>query len=371
MKIPLMNLNAQYGELKESIDRTMREIAQSSRFILGEETESFEKDMREYCNTKYAVGVASGTDALILALTALGIKRGDEVITTPFTFVATGEAISRVGARPVFADIGPRTYNLDPVKVEKAVTSKTKAIIPVHLYGNPCDMDAISKIAREHKLKVIEDAAQAIGATYANRKIGSIGDAGCLSFFPSKNLGAFGDGGMVLTDNKDIAEKIRLLRVHGSALRYHHSVIGFNSRLDNLQAAILAIKLRKLDEWTEKRREIVKRYNAALKDIAVIPEEQGKGRHVYHLYVIRVKQGMRDKLLSFLNESGVESRVYYPIPLHLQECYMELGYEKGDFPEAEKAASETLALPLFPELETKQQDFVVERVKVYLKDGRL
>jgi dTDP-4-amino-4,6-dideoxygalactose transaminase len=362
-----MNLGFQYEELKESIDRTMREIAQSSRFVLAKETEDFERDICKYCDVEYAVGVASGTDALILVLTAMGIGEGDEVITTPFTFMATAEAISRVGAKPVFADIEPYTYNIDPVKIEAAVTQNTKAIIPVHLYGNPCDMDSILKIAKEHKLKVIEDAAQAVGATYNGRKVGSLGDAGCLSFFPSKNLGAFGDGGMVLTNDKKIRERLRLLRVHGTISSYRHSVIGFNSRLDNLQAAILSIKLRKLDEWTAKRREIVNRYNLAFKDIAVIPKEQDKGRHVYHLYVIRVKEAERDKLLDFLNENGIESRVYYPIPLHLQECYKELGYKEGSFPEAERASQETLALPLFPEMRQEQQNFIAEIARKYFK----
>ena len=363
MKIPLMNLSAQYEQLKDSIDKAIKDIAQSSRFVLGKETESFEQDMCKYCNVKYAIGVASGTDALILALTALGITRGDEVITTPFTFMATAEAISRVGGKPVFVDIDSQTYNINPAKIEKAITPNTKAIIPVHLYGNPCDMDSILKIAKEHKLKVIEDAAQAVGATYDNRKIGSFGDAGCLSFFPSKNLGAFGDGGMVLTDNKDIAEKLKILRVHGTTAKYRHSVIGFNSRLDNIQAAILSIKLKKLDEWTEKRREIVNRYNLALKDVAIIPKEQDKVKHVYHWYVIRVKKVKRDKLLNFLNENGIESRVYYPVPLHLQQCYKELGYNEGDFPEAERASLETLALPLFPEIDDNQKNYVIDTVK--------
>lgn len=334
---------------------------------MGKETEDFEKGICKYCNIKYAAGVASGTDALILALTSLGIGRNDEVITTPFTFIATAEAVSRVGARPVFVDIDPCTYNIDYTKIKDAITSKTKAIILVHLYGNPCDMDNILKIAKENNLKIIEDAAQAIGATYNNRKIGSLGDAGCFSFYPGKNLGAFGDAGMIVTNNKEIAENAKILRVHGSTSKYYHSAIGFNSRLDNLQAAILSIKLRKLDDWTEKRRDIAKQYNSALKDIAIIPQEQDKGKHVYHLYIIRVKQGKRDALLEFLNENGIESRVYYPVPLHLQECYKELDYKKGKFPEAERAALETMALPLFPELQREQQNYIVETVKKYFR----
>jgi len=371
MKIPLMDLKSQYRQLKKSIDGTMRDIAQDSKFILGKETEDFERDITKYCGIKYAIGVASGTDALILALTSLSIGRGDEVITTPFTFIATAEAISRVGAKPVFVDIDSNTYNIDPKKIKEAITPNTKALIPVHLYGNPCDMDTILKIAKRHKLRIIEDAAQAIGATYDKRMVGTFGDVGCFSFYPGKNLGAFGDGGMIVTNNKDIAEKLRILRTHGSSSKYYHSVIGFNSRLDNLQAAILSIKLKRLDNWTEARRRIAGRYNSALKDVVTIPKEQPKGTHVYHLYIIRVKNGKRDALLNFLNENGIESRVYYPLPLHLQKCYRELGYKEGDFPEAESAAHETLALPLFQELRSGQQHYIIEKLKRYIKEGTI
>jgi len=366
MNIPIMNLGLQYEQLKESIDRAMTEIASSSKFVLGRETEDFEKKIGAYCGVRHAVGVASGTDALILTLTALNIGEGDEVITTPFTFVATAEAVSRVGARPVFADVDSRTYNIDPAKIEKAITPRTKAVIPVHLYGNPCDMDAILAIARKHKLKVIEDAAQALGAEYGGRKIGAFGDAACFSFFPSKNLGAFGDGGMIVTADEKLAERLRLLRVHGSVARYRHSIIGFNSRLDNIQAAVLSIKLKKLDEWTEKRRKTAAAYSSALKDIVTVPREQAKGKHVYHLYVIRVDRSKRELLSDFLNENGVESRAYYPIPLHLQECYKGLGYKKGDFPQTECVAGDTLALPLFPELRSDQQDYVIQKINEYL-----
>jgi len=367
MKIPIMNLGAQYEQLKESIDKAMQRIAQNSSFILGKETEIFEKEIADYCGVKYGVGVNSGTDALILALTALGIKENDEVITTPFTFVATAEAVSRVGARPVFVDIDPETYNISPAKIEKVITKNTKAIIPVHLFGNPCDMDPILKIAEKHGLKVIEDAAQAIGSVYKSRKAGSFGDAGCLSFFPSKNLGAFGDAGMAVTNDQHLADKIKLLRVHGTTSKYRYSVIGFNSRLDNLQAAILSIKLKKLDEWNEGRRKVAARYNEALKSVVITPEEQTGGRHVYHLYVISVDKGKRDGLVDFLNQNGIEARTYYSIPLHLQKCYKDLGYKQGDFPNAEKAGRETLALPLFAELKKEEQDFVTEKVKEYIK----
>ena len=367
MKIPIMNIGAQYEQLRGEIDRAMQDIARTSSFILGKETERFEREITGYCGTKYAVGLNSGTDALILALTALGIGEGDEVITTPFTFVASAECVSRVGAKPIFADIDPETYNIDPAKLEKAITGKTKAIIPVHLFGNPCDMDALLKIAAKHKLKVIEDAAQAIGAVYKDRKIGSFGDAGCFSFFPSKNLGAFGDAGMVTTSDQQLADKIRLLRVHGTSAKYCYSVIGFNSRLDNLQAAILSIKLKKLEEWTEGRRKAAARYNAALKNVVTTPKEQAEGKHVYHLYVIRVNKEKRDGLADFLNKNGVEARAYYSIPLHLQECYKGLGYKKGDFPESEKAGLETLALPMFSHLKDNEVEYVTEAVKRGLK----
>ncbi len=367
MKIPIMNLSLQYEELKRDIDRVMRHIAETSSFILGKETEKFEGEIAAYCGTKYAVGVNSGTDALILALTALGIKEGDEVITTPFTFVATAEAISRVGAKPVFVDIEPKTYNIDPAKIEKAITKNTKALVPVHLFGNSCDMEPILKIAGKYKLKVIEDTAQAIGAVYKGRKVGSFGDAGCLSFFPGKNLGAFGDGGMVITNIQDIADKVRILRVHGTVAKYRHSVIGFNSRLDNLQAAILSVKLTKLDEWNEKRRKVAERYGKVLKNIVTVPCSQKDGKHAYHLYVIRTDANKRDGLVDFLNKNGIEARVYYGLPLHLQECYKALDYKQGDFPEAEKAGCETLALPLFPEFSEKAQDYVIEKIKAFMK----
>jgi len=366
MKIPLMNLNAQYLQLKDSIDKKMHEIVENSRFVLGEETESLEREMAAYCGVRHAVGVNSGTDALILSLAAAGIGEGHEVITTPYTFVATAEAVSRVRAKPVFVDIDPVNYNIDTSKIEEAITPRTKAIIPVHIYGNPCDMNKIMDLADRHGLKVIEDAAQAVGAVYSGKKIGSFGNAGCLSFFPSKNLGAFGDGGMVLTNSDNMANMIRLLRVHGSSSKYHHSIIGFNSRLDNLQAAILSVKLTKLDEWTEKRRELAYEYNAALKDYVTVPAEQVDGKHVYHLYVIRVKKE-RDKLLDFLNKKGVGSRVYYPVPLHLQECYKELGHKAGDMPESERAAREMLVLPLFPEMDKSDIDYVIETVKKGVK----
>jgi len=367
MKVPLMNLKTQYDELKDEIDACMTDIAGSSRFILGPETEDFENDIAKYCGTKYGLGVGSGTEALILALYALGLKEGDEVITTPATFIATAEAVSRVGAKPVFADIDPLTYNIDPEAAEKAVGPRTKAIIPVHLYGNPCDMERIGGIAERHGLKVVEDCAQAIGASYGGKKVGSFGVAGCFSFFPSKNLGAFGDGGMIVTDDDELYKRLKLLRVHGTTKKYHHSLIGFNSRLDNLQAAILSIKFKRLEKWNENRRRIAARYSEALKDIAGVPVEQKNARSVYHLYMLRVDEPKRDPLVRYLNEEGIQARVYYPVPVHLQECYRDLGYKQGDFPEAERASEETFALPLYSGMTEEQADYVIENVRKGIK----
>lgn len=366
MKIPLMNLTAQYEQLKPEIDAAIKDVVENSRFILGKETKELEAAVASYCGVKYAVGVASGTDALTLSLKALGIGSGDEVITTPYTFIATAEAVSQVGAKPVFADIDPLTYNIDPADIERRITPKTKAVIAVHLYGNPCDMDAIMSIAKRYGLKIVEDTAQAIGAEYGGKRAGSFGNAGCLSFYPSKNLGAFGDGGMVITNDVSLAEKVRLLRVHGSAKQYYHSVIGYNSRLDNLQAAILKIKLTALERWTEGRIAIARFYDSELKDHVVTPKVQKGCRHVYHLYVVRAG-GAKEKLITFLNEKGIESRTYYPVPVHLQECYNILGYKRGDLPQSEGAAEETLALPIFPELTDAQKGLVVDTVKGFFR----
>ena len=322
MQISILDLKAQYESIKKEIDAAIKKVVDSQHFILGEEVESFEKEVAKYCGTKYATGVASGTDALILALKALGIGQGDEVITTPFTFFATAEAISIVGAKPVFVDIDTKTYCINPALIEDAITKNTKAIMPVHLYGQCADMDKILEIAKVNNLKVIEDTAQAMGATYKGKQAGSMGDAGTLSFFPSKNLGAFGDGGMVITNDKAMADKIKMLRVHGSAIRYVHSVIGTNSRLDALQAAVLRVKLKHLDKSLACRREIAQHYNDGLKNIAnlVTPYAPSYNTHTYHLYVLRVKPSC-EKLSKYLNDNGIEARTYYPIALHLQECY--------------------------------------------------
>lgn len=362
MNIPILDLTAQYNSIKSEIDIAIARVVDSQHFILGPEVESFEKEVAAYCGTKYAVGVASGTDALILSLKALGIGEGDEVITTPFTFFATAESISLAGAKPVFVDVDPKTYCMNPSLVEDKITKNTKAIIPVHLFGQCADMDAILEIAQRYSLKVIEDAAQAMGAVYKGRQAGSMGDTGALSFFPSKNLGGFGDGGMVITNNKKIADKVRMLRVHGSKIRYIHSVIGANSRLDALQAAVLRVKLKYLDKWLDGRRKVAKYYNERLKDLPIITPYAPSGNiHTYHLYVLRVKPSP-EKLAKFLNDAGVEARTYYPVPLHLQECYKGLGYKKGDFKESESASPQTVAIPLYPELGAKEQKFITDYI---------
>lgn len=350
--IQLLDLKAQYKTIKSDIDAALKNVIDAQSFILGKEVEGLEKEIAAYCGTKYAVGVASGTDAIQLALRAAGVGPGDEVITVPFTFIATAEAISNLGATPVFVDIDPVTYNIDPSLIEKKITKKTKAIVPVHLYGQCADMDRVMEIAKKHGIKVIEDCAQAIGATYKRKKAGSFGDAGAISFFPSKNLGGFGDGGMVVTNDEALYREVKLLRVHGSSVKYIHSVLGYNSRLDNLQAAVLRIKLRHLDVWAEKRREHAKYFDNAFSKLSGIqvPVVAPANVHVYHQYVLMVDPKVRDKYIDFLGSKGIESRVYYPIPLHEQECYKGLGYNTGDFPVSEKAALGTFALPVYPEL---------------------
>jgi dTDP-4-amino-4,6-dideoxygalactose transaminase len=364
MKIPILDLKAQYHEIKEEVDAAIKKVVDAQAFVLGEESLALESEMAKYCGVKYAVGVASGTDALILCLKALGIGPGDEVITTPFTFIATAEAVSLVGARPAFVDIDRRTYNIDPALIEKRINKNTKAVIPVHLYGQCADMDPISQVAKRCGLKLIEDCAQAIGATYKGKKAGSMSDAGCLSFFPSKNLGAFGDGGMVVTNDKDIADSIRMLRVHGSSERYIHSAIGTNSRLDNLQASIIRVKLKYLDGWLKKRADNARYYNKRLEDLPCeTPYVPDYNIHTYHLYTLRTPKN-KDKVMEFLNKNGIETRTYYPVPLHLQECYKAMGYKKGgDLKEAESAASSAFSVAVYPEMTKQQMDYVINMIK--------
>ena len=359
-KIPLLDLVAQYQTIKSEIDTAIQRVLDSGWFILGQEVTSFEEEMADYLGVKYAVGVASGTDALILALRALGIGEGDEVILPAYTFFATAGAVMHVGARPVLVDIDPRTYCLDVELVREAVTPQTRAVIPVHLYGHPAEMDQLGQIAAEHDLSVIEDNAQAIGAEYKGKKTGSLGDVACLSFFPSKNLGAYGDGGMVVTDSGEIADQVRQLRVHGWKVKYFPEILGYNSRLDALQAAILRVKLRYLDGWNQRRREIAEIYDQALQSVAGIqsPFIAEGVEHVYHLYVVQTE--LREQLEKRLVEAGVASGVYYPQPLHLTSPCRELGYNEGDFPVSEKASRETLAFPIYPELTDQQIDRIIE-----------
>ncbi len=363
MKIPLLDLKAQYQSIKTEVAAAIKKVVDAQDFILGEEVRQLEKEVAEYCGTKYGVGVASGTDALILSLKALDIGPDDEVITTPFTFFATAESISIVGAKPVFVDIDPKTYNIDPALIAKKITKRTKAIMPVHLYGQCADMDPIMEIAREHGLKVIEDNAQAIGATHKGRKSGSLGDIGALSFFPSKNLGAFGDAGMVVTNDEKLAERIKSLRVHGSSARYLHSEIGMNSRLDNIQAAVLRIKLKYLDNWLKARRENAKFYNEKLKATPVVtPYVPDYNVHTYHQYTLSVKTD-KERLMKHLIESGIETRTYYPISLHLQDCYKSLGYKNGDIKKSEDATKQLFSIPVFPEMTQVQKEYIVEKIK--------
>jgi len=369
MKVQLVDLVAQYKSIKAEIDEALQRVVSSGRFILGEEVERFEEEMASYIGTKYAVGCASGTDALQLALMAYGIGPGDEVITTPFTFVATAEVIVLLGAKPVYVDIDPKTYLIDPNRIEAAITDKTRAIIPVHLYGQCADMDAINQIARKHDLKVIEDSAQAIGALYKGRKACAMGDVGCLSFFPAKNLGAYGDGGMVLTNDEDLAAKIKMLRVHGSKGKYNHVLLGVNSRLDAIQAAILRVKLKYIDQWNRARREKAALYTRLLKDTEVItPYTEAYNEHIYHQYSIRVKN--RDGLRKYLTEKGIATAIHYPIPLHLQPAFASLGYKKGDFPIAEEVSSQVLSLPMYPELPEEHINYVATEIKSFLGGGK-
>jgi dTDP-4-amino-4,6-dideoxygalactose transaminase len=358
MNVPLVDLKAQYAVIKDEIDEAIDRVLTNTSFILGQEVETFERAFAEFCEAKYCVGVASGTSALQLALEASGIGPGDEVITTPHTFIATAEPITHRGARPVFVDIDPSTYNLDPAQVEAAITPQVKALLPVHLYGYPADMDAIDAIASTYHLQVIEDAAQAHGARYDGLRVGNLGNATCFSFYPGKNLGAYGDAGAVVTNDLEVAEKVRLLRNHGRRAKYEHLIEGYGERIDALQAAILTVKLRHLEDWTLARRRHAAEYCELLADLEVtLPVEKENARHAYHLFVVRVAQ--RDSVFEALRAQGIGVGIHYPIPLHRQPAYQYLGHEKGDFPEAEKAADTVLSLPLYPEMTDAQIEHVV------------
>jgi len=364
MKVPLIDLRGQHQLLRPQLLEAIERVIDSQQFVLGSEVEALEEEIADYCTVEFAVGCASGSDALLLALMSLDLKAGDEVITTPFTFFATGAAITRLGVHPRFVDIDPRTYNIDPAAVEAAITPQTRAILPVHLYGQCADMDPLLEIGKRYGLLIVEDAAQAIGAEDRGRRAGSMGHIGCLSFYPTKNLGGAGDGGMLVTDDPVFAKRLRRLRVHGGTTEYHHDEVGINSRLDALQAAILRVKYQYLDEWSEARREKAAFYTQLLEERGLNvdftpPFVRASVRHIFHQYVVRARQ-QNDEVINHLSRHGIGSKVYYPVPLHLQKCFAYLGYSNGQFPEAERAATQTLALPCFPEITEEQQRYVVD-----------
>lgn len=392
MNIPLIDLKAQYNSISEDLDRVTKEVLSSAGYIMGKNVTEFEKEFAEYIGVKHAISVGNGTDALVIALKSLGIGAGDEVITTPFTFFATAETISAVGAVPVFVDVEKDTFNIDPSKIEEKITEKTKAIVPVHIFGQSAKMDEINAIAEKHNLKVIEDACQAIGGKYKGRNIGTLGDVACFSFFPTKNLGCAGDGGIIVTDNDDVATIARALRTHGSGengqkaynllnnineeidtvqnaddtvynpLKYYNYLIGYNTRLDAIQAAILRVKLPYIDEWNAKRREIAKIYDESLKDTDLVtPFVDENNVPVYHMYILQSEE--REAILGKLKENGVATGVYYPVPLHLQKVYKNLGYKEGDMPVAEYLSHRTFAIPVYPELTKEQVDYVIDSIK--------
>lgn len=369
MNVPLLDLQAQYVSLRDSMLQAIERVMDSQRFVLGDEVRELEASIADYCQAKHAAGCASGSDALLLALMALDIKQGDEVITTPFSFFATGAAIARLGGRPVFVDIDPRTYNLDVSRVADAITPRTRAIIPVHIYGQCAEMDPLLDLGKRYGIPIIEDAAQAIGATDKGRRAGSMGLIGCFSFYPTKNLGGAGDGGILTTNDDAMAARLRRLRTHGGANEYQHEEVGINSRLDEMQAAVLRVKLPSLDKWSDERAGKATYYSQLLSDAGlsfplITPHVRSDGRHIFHQYVLRAP-GNRDALMDHLKTRGVGTKVYYPVPLHRQECFSYLGYKEGDFPEAESAARETFALPAYPELTEAQQLYVVESIKSF------
>jgi dTDP-4-amino-4,6-dideoxygalactose transaminase len=392
MNIPLIDLQAQYNSLAEKLDKAALGVLSSANYIMGKTVIDFEKDFANFIGVKHAISVGNGTDALVISLKAMGIGEGDEVITTPFTFFATAETISAVGATPVFVDVDKETFNIDVTKIEEKITSKTKAIMPVHIFGQAADMDEINEIAKKHNLYVIEDACQAVGGKYKGRKIGTLGDVACFSFFPTKNLGCAGDGGIIVTDNDEIATIIRALRTHGSGengqkaynllnnieeevkivdgandtvynpLKYYNYLIGYNSRLDAIQAAILSVKLKEIDSWNSKRREIVELYNKALQNNDLVtPTAKDCNEHVYHMYILQSEN--REEIIEKLKEAGIATGVYYPVPLHLQKVYKNLGYKEGDMPVSEYLSHRTFAIPVYPELTKEQVNYIIQNLK--------
>ncbi len=367
MKIPALDLKKQIAPIRQEIDTAIKEVIDNASFILGEAVARFGQHVAEYSKAKYAIGVSNGTDAISLSLLALGIKPGDGVICPSFTYYATAGAVAGIGARPVFADIDKDTYNISVESVEKVLAKKNKfkikAIIPVHLYGQCADMDPILKLARKYKIKVVEDTAQSFGAEYKSKKAGTLGDCGTVSFYPGKNLGAFGDAGLILTNSKGLAEKLKIFRNQGNKNKYYHLVLGRNNRMDTIQAAVLDIKLKYLDEWNRKRQEVAQYYNRNLAELDLkLPVVPDYTTHIYHQYVLRA-QGLNTKFINCLQAKGIDSRVFYPVPLHLQECFKYLGYKAGDLPEAEKAAKQTFTLPIYPELTGEEKDYIIQSVK--------
>jgi dTDP-4-amino-4,6-dideoxygalactose transaminase len=363
----MLDLKIQYESIEGEIQDAVTRVLRSQQFILGPEVKAFEEELAAYCETPYAISCASGSDAILLALMACEVGQGDEVITTPFTFFATAGSIVRLGAKPVFVDIDPATFNVDPLLIEGAITKRTKAIMPVHLFGQCVEMDTINQMSKHYGLAVIEDAAQAIGAGYKERRAGSLGNIAAFSFYPSKNLGCAGDGGALTTTDTELCEKVKSLRSHGAKKKYYHETVGINSRLDSLQAAILRAKLLYLDQWADGRRDNARRYRVLLEESDLVrkgnvrlPEESGSGLHVYNQFVIRALR--RDDLRAYLAENGIGTEIYYPLPLHLQECFRDLGYSAGDLPESERAAAQALAIPIYPELEVDQQEYVVDTI---------
>jgi len=373
VSVPALNLKAQYQSIRDEIEPVVREILESQMFVLGPEVIMLEAEVADYCGAASGIGCASGSDALLLPLLAIDIGPGDEVITTPYTFFATAGSIWRTGAKPVFVDIEPDTFNIDPARIEAAITPRTRAIIPVHLFGQVAEMGPIQEIARRHGLTVLEDAAQAIGSAYHGTRAGTLGDVAAFSFYPSKNLGGFGDGGMVTTNQPQLARRITRLRVHGMEPKYHHHEVGFNSRLDAFQAAVLRVKLRHLDAWTSLRRDVADRYrnlfaSHGLEEMVGLPIERQGNFHIYNQFVIRVPAFLRDSLRDYLTARKIGSEIYYPIPLHLQVCFASLGHKPGDFPHSEAAARETIALPIYPELTDAGQRYVVGSIRQFIDE---
>jgi dTDP-4-amino-4,6-dideoxygalactose transaminase len=363
-RVPLLDLKAQYETIRDEIRSAIDRVLESQNFILGPEVAALEREVAEYSQCKFGIGVSSGTDALLVALMAIGVKPGDEVITTPYSFFATAGVIARLGAVPIFADIDPETFNIDPNKIESKISSRTRALIPVHLFGRMARMDAIVGITKRHGIRVIEDAAQGIGSEYRGRRAGSLGHLGCFSFYPTKNLGGFGDGGMVTTNDETLAERVRMLRVHGYRTKYHNAAVGGNFRLDEIQAAILRVKLKYLDRWTESRRRNAALYRDLLPNAVSAPADDPDGRHIYNQFVVRYKH--RDELMKWMKNRSIGSEIYYPVPLHLQECFNSLGGKHGDFPESERAANQTLALPIYPELTTEMLSHVAATIREFV-----